>query len=133
MISEKAKARANAYKNKWNIEWRKKNPEKYAEYNRTYTREYRRKLRKEIVAQYGGKCARCGFDDIRALQIDHLNGAGAKHRKEVVSAYLILGWLKRNKYPKGFQILCANCNWIKRFENNESNNSKRGRVRNKKV
>lgn len=94
------------------------------EYTRTYNREWRRKLRKEVVDHYGGKCARCSFDDVRALQIDHVDGGGGKHRKEVVIAYLLLGWLKRNKFPKGFQILCANCNWIKRFENNENNNSK---------
>ena len=29
-----------------------------------------------------GKCMICGFTDPRALQIDHVNGGGAKERKE---------------------------------------------------
>ena len=70
----------------------------------------------------GGKCVRCGFSDPRALQIDHINGGGSKERKErgfngnfhrhVLKSFIN----KENKY----QLLCANCNWIKRVENNES-------------
>lgn len=67
----------------------------------------------------GGKCCRCGFADRRALQIDHVNGGGksellkygggsSTYLKKVLSA------------PAGiYQLLCANCNWIKRWENNE--------------
>lgn len=66
------------------------------------------------------KCARCGFGDIRALSIDHINGQGGKHRKEVgVHTYR---WLKVNNYPSGFQILCMNCQFIKRIENRECGN-----------
>lgn len=64
-------------------------------------------------------CVKCGFDDYRALQIDHINGNGAKHRRELGTNYLYT-WLRKNGYPEGFQVLCANCNWIKRDENHES-------------
>lgn len=69
----------------------------------------------------GGKCVKCGFKDVRALQIDHINGGGSQERKErdfkmnfhkhVLESFI----RKENKY----QLLCANCNWIKRFENKE--------------
>lgn len=79
----------------------------------------------DILAHYcNGKpeCARCGFNDIRALQIDHINGGGTSHRKHLGSlgGSHFYRWLKLNKYPKGYQVLCANCNWIKRAEMNES-------------
>lgn len=87
-------------------------------------KEYRTKYRASIFEMLGYKCARCGFDDVRALQIDHKNGGGNNERK------LNLGrkdYYKRilDKISEGntdYQILCANCNWIKRFENNENKN-----------
>ena len=59
-------------------------------------------------------CKRCGFTDIRALQIDHVYGGG---HKKTHNASMLLKQIKEN--PNDFQILCANCNWIKRVENNE--------------
>jgi len=60
---------------------------------------------------YGGKCACCGFDQPNALVIDHINGGGNKHRKEI--GPLLYRWLKEQGYPSGFQVLCANCNMSK--------------------
>jgi len=67
----------------------------------------------------GGKCARCGFDDSRALQFDHVDGRGAKHRREIVgrNSYTMSRHVLKN--PTRFQVLCANCNWIKREEKRE--------------
>lgn len=62
-------------------------------------------------------CNSCGFDNFHALTIDHINGDGNKHRKEIHSH--VYSWIKRNNYPCGFQVLCMNCQWIKRFENDE--------------
>lgn len=63
-------------------------------------------------------CHICDMEDIRCLQIDHIDGGGCEQRRKIggVGFY---SWLKKNKYPKGFQILCANHNWIKRYENGE--------------
>jgi len=76
-------------------------------------------LRKRIINKLGGKCVRCGFDDVRALQVDHVNGGGKKE----------IGTFTRNwrTYYKRvladetgkYQLLCANCNWIKRYEKHE--------------
>jgi len=93
-----------------------------------YGREYRQKRKCDILTHYGnGKCVcvRCGFDDIRALCIDHINGDGAKHRKQIGDGDNVKGgaylyrWLQINKYPEGFQTLCFNCNQIKKVENKE--------------
>lgn len=74
----------------------------------------RRKIR--IISAYGGKCTRCGFTDERALQLDHVDGGGRAHFKQFKSPASLYTWVERNNYPKSLQILCANCNSIKRFE-----------------
>ena len=67
-----------------------------------------------VLEKFGGKCVRCGFSDPRALQIDHIYGKGSYPRMYSNS----LPWdMLLN--PEKFQLLCANCNWIKRYENNE--------------
>jgi hypothetical protein len=81
----------------------------------------RNKLKLKIVGHYSNgtmACNRCKFADIRALSIDHINGDGAKHRREVPGLQLY-GWLETNNFPDGFQVLCMNCQFIKRHENNE--------------
>ena len=81
-------------------------------------KSYKTRLRLSAIGALGGRCAKCGFTDIRALQIDHVDGGGNQLRKTTsyVSMYrdIIAGTCK---YP--VQLLCANCNWIKRDENNE--------------
>jgi len=74
-------------------------------------------FRRKVFERYGGaKCACCGETIFVFLTIDHTNNDGAKHRKEVGrAAYNICRWLHRNGYPPGFQVLCMNCNWAKRF------------------
>lgn len=70
----------------------------------------------------GGKCKRCGFDDIRALQIDHVNGGGNKEHKEGGSYKIYLKIISNKNAEGEYQLLCANCNWIKRYENKEVRN-----------
>ena len=119
-----------------------KNHSRNIELNRKYRaqdpkkmRRYRRKIKLEVMTHYcHGElpfCKICGFDDIRALCIDHVNGHGAEHRRALTSndlnklprdgggfnTYL---WLRRNDYPKGFQVLCFNCNQIKECEQRDS-------------
>ena len=83
------------------------------------------KLKQTVISAYGGKCIKCNYLDIRALQIDHINGDGASHRKQTGAGSRFYQWLKNNNFPEGFQILCANCNSIKRVENLEFGNKKK--------
>ena len=74
-------------------------------------------LKAKAFTILGGKCSRCPVTDFRCLQIDHVNGGGYEERKRIsiVRCYkkIIAGEID------GYQLLCANCNWIKRFENSE--------------
>jgi len=75
-----------------------------------------RNLRREVLEFFGGVCVECGFSDFRALQLDHINGGGTAERNSLPFE----GVFKRAlKFPDEYQLLCANCNWIKRYVNSE--------------
>lgn len=88
---------------------------------KAYQRERLRRERNTAVETLGGECVSCGFSDKRALQIDHINGGGSKERKTRAfkgsfHSHVIKSFLKGEEK---YQLLCANCNWIKRHWNNE--------------
>src|SRR5688572_7048861 len=60
------------------------------------------------------QCACCGEAEVEFLGIDHIDGDGAQHRREVRPS-AIYRWLIKNKFPTGIQILCSNCNLAKGF------------------
>lgn len=108
-----------------NREYRKQYWEQHKEIENKKGKEKRLEIKNKIIELLGGKCSNpsClvpnGCLDKRCLQIDHIHGKGIKHRQEIGSRYqeMILEEIKNNS--KDYQLLCANCNWIKRFENNE--------------
>ncbi len=84
--------------------------------------------RHNLIDLMGGKCVHCGFTDKRALQIDHVDGDGWVQRKKYkefggISNTMYYNLVEESYLKKdgAYQILCANCNWIKRIENREYN------------
>jgi hypothetical protein len=80
------------------------------------------KERRETVFQLlGNKCTRCGETDWRCLQIDHVNGGGIRESRKHKNRYGYYGMVieKIKAGSKDYQLLCANCNWKKRYENKE--------------
>lgn len=78
-----------------------------------------RNLRADAIEKYGGKCASCGFSDWRALHFDHVNGGGAAERRLAAGSKQSYLRLILNDIAGKFQLLCSNCNMIKRCEKNE--------------
>lgn len=93
------------------IAWRTANSERAREYVRHYERIRSRNARADALAIYGNVCACCNESVTDFLCIDHINGDGNIHRKSI--GRNIYKWLKSEKYPSGFQVLCHNCNWAK--------------------
>jgi hypothetical protein len=87
--------------------------------------ERNKKWKIEVLTHYGNgvlACVKCGFTDIRALTIDHINNDGYAHRKTLgLSGRGFYYWLKRENFPEGFQTLCMNCQFIKREETGTGN------------
>jgi len=71
-----------------------------------------------ILEMFGNKCAHCGYTDWRALEIDHIHGGGTKHRKTFSSPTMYYKHIL-SVAGEGFQLLCSNCNTIKKYENKE--------------
>src|ERR1700691_1366839 len=102
--------KARAYK----LAWKKRHPE--------YPRQVWRRRRERVFAIYGAVCVKCGFADKRALQLDHVQDDGHKHRitrkdgRRTTDCKRAWTEAAKGYQPDKFQILCANCNWIKREE-----------------
>ena len=73
----------------WYKKWSKKYNEKPGVKERKIEtqREWRALLKKTLLEILGGVCVKCGFSDVRALQIDHINGGGFKAKKAVTRNY----------------------------------------------
>jgi len=86
-------------------------------------REKHQKIRLDVLSHYSNgdpKCAHCGNRDIRVLTLDHISNDGAKHKEQLKGFGIsYLRWIQRHNYPPVLQVLCMNCNWIKRWEHNE--------------
>ena len=89
-----------------------------------YCREcYARKhleWRMQILRHYTNgnlECACCGETHPEFLSIDHIEGGGRKQRAEIKKqgslAFYI--WLRNQRFPPGYQVLCHNCNQAKGF------------------
>jgi hypothetical protein len=100
--------------------WYYQNQERMQQDYNTRTKKAHAKLRFEVLAAYSRdgapECSCCGETTLEFLALDHVNGDGAAHRKEIgrhaLSTYR---WAKKNEYPSTLQVLCHNCNLAKGF------------------
>ncbi len=124
----------NACFNKQRRDQWAKNPEKERKKARDWNRKNRDKRNRwnqeshlrnkiEVMSHYTNplKCAMCPETDIVVLTIDHIKDDGADQRRQFAKekGYAVMGssfyyWLKKHNYPKGYQVLCANCQLRKR-------------------
>lgn len=128
-----ATQKRNKYAN--TARWIASHPEAVAGYDKKYLKqrainnaERRRRVRKQAIVKLGGRCSSktckwvnedgsLGCTDFRILQFDHVKGGGTKHRKTITFEALCRFIARTGS--KRFQLLCANCNWIKAFEERE--------------
>lgn len=108
------------HKKEHNRQWLMNHPESV----KRYDQKRRLKAKMEALTHYGnGKCAcvQCGENRLACLSLDHINGGGAEERRQN-SAKIgtnFYGWLRHRNYPTGYQTLCMNCQYIKRYTNGE--------------
>jgi hypothetical protein len=62
--------------------------------------------------QGSSHCACCKLATFEFLTIDHVNGDGAAHRREINTGQFSQ-WVIRNNFPAGLQALCHCCNHAK--------------------
>jgi len=105
--------------------WRHKDDPEWREKRRAYLKKYcllhkeachansrkwHQARKAEAIEHYGKVCACCGESTYEFLCIDHINGGGNRHRKQLGCSRNFFHWLKRNGFPEGFRTLCHNCN-----------------------
>ena len=105
-------------------EWRKNNPLRARELSSKSGLKGRTAIKKEVFLHYANplRCVCCGVKGIEFLTVDHIipKRNMAKDEKLIqmgftsrLKAEKLNRWLKNNNFPKGFQILCWNCNFAK--------------------
>ncbi len=72
-------------------------------------------MKLDVIKAYGGKCkcpGGCSVTEIDWLTIDHIDGGGIRHRKELkMLGQSFYRWLRDHGFPKKeFRLLCYNCN-----------------------
>ena len=112
---------------------------------RSSTPEYKARQKKkrddrrlEILQYYSKRlsksdipCCRCCGENfhIELLAIDHIAGRKQMDSEpELVKlgyssskrSHSLLNWIKKNNFPKGFQVLCHNCNYAKGMKGNKN-------------
>jgi hypothetical protein len=87
--------------------------------NAELQQRFRRRLRVQVLTHYSKgptpRCAQCPEDRIACLDLDHTNGEGMAHRRSIgiMSGSPFYQWIKKQGFPKGFGVLCANCHAVK--------------------
>ncbi len=97
------------------------------EYHKTsnykkYQKAYYRNIKLKVIEHYSNgtmQCNCCGEKHIEFLTIDHIDCGHKYHgRDKKPNKHFCINmceYLMKNDFPKGYQILCYNCNCAKGF------------------
>lgn len=104
-----------------NKKWRIENYEHYREMTRRLDKKYYYRINAEMYSLLGGKCKHCNIDDPRVFQIDHVDGGGNSRKIKNRSGQGLRRQMLQEirEGSERYQLLCANCNIIKKHENGE--------------
>lgn len=106
-------AKGPAHRRKYLEQWHTENRDRRL----SDGKERKRQLKIKTLTHYGHgecKCLMCGYDNLVALTLDHINDDGYLDGR---SGHELYGYLLKNSFPDGYQTLCMNCQYIKRDAN----------------
>lgn len=109
------------------LNYRNSHKSQIKKWNKNNVKKCHDNQRLKLIQILGSKCSNpnClvpnGCNDVRCLQIDHINGNGNRDRRIMGGTIALVRYYLKNldEAKNDLQILCANCNWIKRFINEE--------------
>ena len=80
----------------------------------------------KVISFYSGgtnECCQCGCDNIKKLEINHIEGGGTEHREKLFGSNTggvkFYQWLIKNGFPSGYDVRCKICNLKYRPEKEE--------------
>jgi hypothetical protein len=88
--------------------------------NATDTKRRRAEAQLQAFIHYSGfdppRCILCNYNNILALQLDHINGDGASFRRQnkYATGKSLCLFLRKREWPEGYRVLCANCQCLER-------------------
>jgi len=94
----------------------------YKQYFKMKNRQDSQELKIKVMTHYGNgipACVICGESRLDCLSIDHINGNGNKHRKEILKVgggIHFYRWLVKNGFPEGYRTLCMNDQFIEKHK-----------------
>lgn len=94
-------------------DWKKNNPEKAKIHKIKGNKNDKSNLRHDVLSHYSNGwmcCVCCGEGIERFLTIDDVAGNHHLYKEKHGSGIRFYRWLRTNNYPKGYQVLCFNCN-----------------------
>lgn len=100
---------------------------RYTLYHPNHAKDWWLELKIEVLTHYGNgelACVRCKESRLACLSIDHIDGGGVRAREKNGRGHAYYLYLRKNNYPKGYQTLCMNCQFIKAEENREHNGNR---------
>ena len=96
--------------------YRAADPEKH----RAQSRAAKKKLKDAVFDVYGRECSVCGFDDVRALTLDHVRNNGSDERASIGERGVYRRALE-SEFRWEYQTLCMNCQFIERVKSKRQN------------
>lgn len=81
--------------------------------SKEYSKILTSNTKRSCLTAYGGIfCSCCGIAELGLLTLDHIEGGGSKHRREIGidGGYRFYQHLAKLNYPPGYRVLCWNCN-----------------------
>ncbi|CAN5336168.1 hypothetical protein BH10ACI3_BH10ACI3_19420 [soil metagenome] len=112
--SEKGKLKHREYMRDYMREWRKLRKES-SEFNpeeeRRKWREQHRQVRERAIEKLGGRrCAECGCDELRILEINHVHGGGRQELKATQNRQFYRAIVNDKVDLSAYNVLCRVCN-----------------------
>lgn len=86
------------------------------EHKETKMSKYGQKLKRDVLTLLGCKCSNCGIDDLDKLTLEHKQGFGRAHRRQLnksgYSSTKLYSLIRRGLEPiEKYSVLCFNCNF----------------------
>lgn len=95
--------------------WLKRNASKA----RVYFAVHNLQIKLAVLRHYSSfkpSCKVCGVDILASLALDHTGDDGTEFRRKTgIVGHELYWYLMRRGFPDGFQVLCSNCNHLKRL------------------
>ena len=110
------------------VAWAASNAKRYARNGPRLRSQMKKRyalLKLRVLTHYSHtpypSCVVCGEVDVRCLSIDHINGGGTKERERGIhhGGSKLYSFIESQGYPEGYQTMCMNDQFRKRWLKNE--------------